>query len=93
MQPSTGTAQASAEGTPRPSSIDRSTIHGSDENVEQKSVVVLDKEEQDVSKDEYEPHELTWPDGGLRAWLVAFGVRLLAVCLSTSQVDQSVPSV
>ncbi|KAI0732188.1 MFS general substrate transporter [Fomitopsis betulina] len=74
MQPSTGTAQASAEGTPRPSSIDRSTIHGSDENVEQKSVVVLDKEEQDVSKDEYEPHELTWPDGGLRAWLVAFGV-------------------
>ena len=74
-------AEASAEGTGQPdvrtrsSSIDGGTIHGSEENVEQKSVDAADKEGKEVAKDEYEPHELTWPDGGFRAWLVALGVR------------------
>ncbi|EPT01154.1 hypothetical protein FOMPIDRAFT_1023451 [Fomitopsis schrenkii] len=70
-------AQASTEGTnqrTRSSSIDRSTIRGTGENVEEKSVEVVDKEDEGVSEEEYEPHELTAPDGGLRAWLVALGV-------------------
>ena len=78
-------AEASAEGTGQPyahtrsSSIDGGTVHGTDENDEQKPVDAADKEDEDVTKEEYEPHELTWPDGGLRAWLVALGVRLFAL--------------
>lgn len=74
-------AEASAEGTGQPydhtrsSSIDGGTIRGTDENVEQKPVDGADKEDEGITKEEYEPHELTWPDGGLRAWLVALGVR------------------
>lgn len=51
---------------------------------------VVDKEDEGVSEEEYEPHELTAPDGGLRAWLVALGVRLPGTLLLTPLADQLV---
>ncbi|KAH9926927.1 MFS general substrate transporter [Fomitopsis serialis] len=85
MQPSMA-AEKSESATPashtRASSIDKTTIRGSDENVTRKAEeagVVSEKgEKEDGTAKEVQtterPEEVTFPDGGFRAWLVALGV-------------------
>ncbi|KAH9839720.1 MFS general substrate transporter [Rhodofomes roseus] len=77
--------QATPQGSrTRASSIDKSTIRGTDENISKKSKEAEgDKDYEKREKDEStakevssseQPEDGGFPDGGLRAWLVALGV-------------------